>query len=59
MSDPDIDRAYNVRNTVSVEQFDSIMAEYRSRSDGAIAGLDGFRDIEYDPRADSDWTCGA
>lgn len=49
MSDPGIDAAYSARSTVSEAAFEDIMAQYRAESDRAVAGLDGYRDIRYDP----------
>ncbi|TDD41263.1 alpha/beta hydrolase [Saccharopolyspora elongata] len=49
MSDPNIDAAYNVRNTVSPEVFDHVIAEYRRLSQVAVEGLRGFTGVAYDP----------
>ncbi|MFC9518530.1 alpha/beta hydrolase [Nocardiaceae bacterium NPDC056970] len=49
MSHKQIDIDYNVRNTVSTELFDEIIAEYRTRSKEAVDGLDGYADVRYDP----------
>ncbi|SEK51985.1 alpha/beta hydrolase [Rhodococcus maanshanensis] len=51
MSDPQTDVEYNVRNTVSPELFDEIIAEYLARSESAVRGLRGFTDIYYDPHS--------
>ncbi len=49
MSDTDIDVAYSARSTVSEDAFEAIMVQYRAESDRAVAGLDGYRDVRYDP----------
>ncbi|MGY0500353.1 alpha/beta hydrolase [Nocardia sp. FBN12] len=49
MSDPQVDVEYNVRNTVTPELFDQVMAEYRAQSERAVAGLHGFEGLYYDP----------
>lgn len=46
------DLAYNARNTVTPEEFDRLMAEYRRRSDDAVAELAGHRDIAFDAGSD-------
>ncbi|MFC4374263.1 alpha/beta hydrolase [Nocardia halotolerans] len=51
MSDPQIDVEYNVRNTVTPELFDQVMAEYRVRSHRATAGLRGIEGLSYDQRS--------
>ncbi|MFI0468302.1 alpha/beta hydrolase [Saccharopolyspora sp. 5N102] len=48
MSDPNIDAAYNVRNTVPPEEFDRVLAEYRSSSQTAVHGLPGVTGVRYD-----------
>lgn len=48
MSAPQTDLDYNVRNTVTPELFDHTLAEYRGRSDQAVAGMRGFRGVYYD-----------
>ncbi|MFB8003071.1 alpha/beta hydrolase [Nocardia sp. NPDC056000] len=52
MSDPAIDLAYNVRNTVSPSVFDRVIAEYRTASDTAVRDLPGHPGIAYDPHSD-------
>lgn len=51
MSDPDIDVAYNARNTVSVAEFEAIMRRYRSQSEQAVANLTGTAEIAFDPHS--------
>lgn len=48
MSDPAIDRAYNVRNTVDPSVFESTLTAYRTLSDAATTGLPGATGITYD-----------
>ncbi|MFC9787123.1 alpha/beta hydrolase [Rhodococcus sp. NPDC127528] len=51
MSDPQTDREYNVRNTVTAELFDETIAQYLTESQAAVGGLTGFTDIYYDPQS--------
>lgn len=44
----DIADAYSARGTVSDRTFDVVMAEYRHRSDEAVAHLSGATDLVYD-----------
>ncbi|WP_235681264.1 alpha/beta hydrolase [Tomitella gaofuii] len=46
--DPRIEALYNVRRTVTPDVFDANMAAYRARSDDAVRGLAGHRDLVYD-----------
>ncbi|MBM7367208.1 alpha/beta hydrolase [Gordonia hydrophobica] len=45
---PEIAEAYDTRATVSGTTFDDVMAEYRRRSDTAVAHLAGVEGIVYD-----------
>lgn len=45
---PEIAEAYDARATVSGTTFDDVMAEYRRRSDAAVAHLSGVEGIVYD-----------
>lgn len=42
------DLAYNPRNTVTPDEFDSLMFQYRRRSDDAVAELSGHPNIAFD-----------
>ncbi|GAA4679591.1 alpha/beta hydrolase [Gordonia humi] len=45
---PETSADYDARATVSAAEFDSIMAEYRRRSDAAVADLTGAAGLVYD-----------
>ncbi|MFD0890180.1 alpha/beta hydrolase, partial [Streptosporangium algeriense] len=45
----DTDRAYNVRETVSVPVFEEAMRRYRAWSESAVDGLRGHPGLVYDP----------
>lgn len=51
MSFPDLNTAYDVRATVSQDNFDEIMRRYRTASDEVVAGLDGHAGVVFDRRS--------
>lgn len=49
VSHPTVDRDYSAQATVTEAEFDTVMARYRSASESATAGLEGVRDLAFDP----------